>query len=103
MALQQLSDASDSLERYKSLKKMGVSDKLINKAILNQSLIYFIAPLSLAILHSIIGITAASDIFIIHSQSIIASILFLAIIYGGYFYATYIGIKNIVKNGNWLI
>jgi putative ABC transport system permease protein len=103
LALQQLSDASDSLERYKSLKKIGVTEKLINKAILSQSLIYFIVPLSLALIHSIVGIIAVGEseiIFNFHYQSIIVCILFLAIIYGGYFYATYIGIKNIVRNSN---
>ena len=100
LALQQLSDASDSLERYKSLKKIGVTEKLINKAILSQTLIYFMAPLSLAILHSIIGISAVKELLNFNYQSILVSVLFLAIIYGGYFYATYIGIKNIVKNGN---
>ncbi len=54
LALQQLSEASDSLERYKSLKKIGVTEKLINKAILSQTLIYFMVPLGLAILHSIV-------------------------------------------------
>ena len=100
LALQQLSDASDSLERYKSLKKIGVTDKLINKAILTQSLICFMVPLSLAIVHSIIGISAVRQLFNFQYQSIIACVLFLAIIYGGYFYATYIGIKNIVRNSN---
>ncbi|MER1985211.1 MAG: ABC transporter permease [Solibacillus sp.] len=100
MALQQLSDASDSLERYKSLKKIGVTEKLINNAILRQSLIYFMTPLGLAIIHSIVGISAVSKIFNFHYESIIISSLFLVIIYGGYFYATYVGVKNIVKNSN---
>ncbi|KAB7672119.1 ABC transporter permease [Bacillus sp. B1-b2] len=100
MALQQLSDASDSLERYKSLKKIGVPEKLINKAILKQSLIYFLVPLGLAIIHSIVGIRAVSEIFSFHYQSIIVSSFFLVIIYGAYFYATYVGVKNIVKNNH---
>jgi len=100
MALQQLSDASDSLERYKSLKKIGVTEKLINQAILRQSLIYFLVPLGLAVIHSIVGISAVSQIFTFHYQSIIVSSLFLVIIYGAYFYATYVGVKNVVKNSN---
>src|SRR5699024_10816998 len=90
MALQQLSDASDSLERYKSLKQIGVTEKLINKAILKQSLIYFLVPLGLAVIHSIIGISAVREIFSFHYQSIVVSSLFLIIIYGTYFYATYV-------------
>ncbi|MNJ42913.1 ABC transporter permease protein YxdM [compost metagenome] len=100
MALQQLSDASDSLERYKSLKKIGVPEKLINKAILRQSSIYFMLPLGLATIHSIVGISAVSNIFKFHYQSIIVSSLLLVIIYGGYFYATYVGVKNIVKHNH---
>lgn len=70
MALQQLSDASDSLERYKSLKKIGVTEKLINSAILRQCLIYFLVPLGLVT---------------IHYESIIVTSLVLVIIYSSYF------------------
>ena len=100
MALQQLSDASDSLERYKSLKKIGVTDKLINGAILNQCLIYFLLPLGLAVIHSIVGIKAVSGMFHFNYESVLISSLILVIIYGGYFYATYVGVKNIVKGSN---
>ncbi|WP_342575727.1 ABC transporter permease [Solibacillus sp. FSL K6-1781] len=100
MALQQLSDASDSLERYKSLKKIGVTDKLINGAILKQCLIYFLLPLGLAVIHSIVGIKAVSGMFHFNYESVLVSSLILGIIYGGYFYATYVGVKNIVKGSN---
>ncbi|MGN7313533.1 ABC transporter permease [Alkalicoccobacillus gibsonii] len=105
LALQQLSDASESLERYRSLKKIGVTKKLINKAILSQTLIYFMVPLGLAIMHSIVGISVVNEIFSTYNQNIMGSSLLtialtLVIIYGGYFYATYIGFKNIVRNIN---
>lgn len=105
LALQQLSDISDSLDRYKSLKKIGVNDKLINKSILQQNLIYFMIPLVLAIIHSLIGIIVINRIFSAYSSSIIGSSslmisIALFVIYGGYFYATYVGSKNIVRNSN---
>ena len=105
MALQQLSDASDSFERYQSLRRIGVTEKLINKAILIQNLIYFAIPLGLAIIHSIVGISMVNEVFKTYSQSLIGSSMFviisvLLVIYGGYFYATYIGFKNIVKSKN---
>ncbi|OUZ38168.1 ABC transporter [Solibacillus kalamii] len=100
MALQQLSDASDSLERYKSLKKIGVTDKLINEAILRQCLIYFLLPLGLAVIHSIVGIKAVSGMFHFNYDSVLISSIILVIIYSGYFYATYVGVKNIVKGSN---
>lgn len=105
LALQQLSDISDSLDRYSSLKKIGVTDSSINKAILIQSFIYFVIPLSLAIIHSIVGMIVINKIFSTYTGSIIGKMslmisLALLTIYGGYFYATYIGSKSIVRNSN---
>jgi len=105
LALQQLSEASDSLERYKSLKKIGASEKMINKAILVQNLIYFMVPLGLAIIHSIVGISIANKMLATTNKNIMGSSslmigLVLIVIYGGYFYATYVGFKSIVKNNN---
>lgn len=103
LALQQLSEASDSLERYNSLKKIGVSEKMINNAILIQNLIYFMVPLALAILHSIVGIKVSNEMLstsnILGSSSLMIA-LALIVIYGGYFYATYVGFKNIVKSSS---
>ena len=61
LALQQLSEASDSINRYKALRKIGVTDKMINKSIFIQTLIYFGAPLALAIVHSIVAIYVVND------------------------------------------
>lgn len=105
LALQQLSDASDSLERYRSLRKIGVTERLINKSILIQNSVYFIIPLALAIIHSIVAMTVINTLFRTYSKSLMGSSLLgialtLFIIYGGYFYATYTGFKNIIRNSN---
>lgn len=105
LALQQLSEASDSLNRYNSLKKIGATEKMINKSILVQNLIYFMAPLALAIIHSVIGISVTNELFSTYNKSFLGSSILvislaLIVIYGGYFYATYVGFKNIVKNNN---
>ena len=103
LALQQLSEASDNIERYAILKKIGTSSKLINKSILSQIGIYFLMPLGLAIIHSIVGITVVSNTLSAFGESniLIPSIITataIIIIYGGYFIATYLGYKNIIKN-----
>ncbi|WP_195926244.1 FtsX-like permease family protein [Sarcina ventriculi] len=103
LALQQLSEASDSINRYKALRKIGVTDKMINKSIFIQTLIYFGAPLALAIVHSIVGIYVVNDfISALGSTNIIISALiilvFILLIYSGYFYATYTSYKRIIKN-----
>lgn len=103
LALQQLLEASDSINRYKALRKIGVTDKMINKSIFIQTLIYFGAPLALAIAHSIVAIYVVNDfISALGSTNIIISALiilvFILLIYSGYFYATYTSYKKIIKN-----
>ncbi|WP_042351883.1 ABC transporter permease [Bacillus massiliigorillae] len=102
LALQQLSEASDNRERYTMLKKIGVTKKGINKAIFRQIFIYFMMPLSLAIVHSIFGIQVVNKaiVFFGNSSVLLPSLitgLIIVVVYGGYFLATYTGYKNIVK------
>lgn len=56
LALQQLSQCNESIERYEALKKIGASRSQINKSILIEVLTFFMLPLSLAIIHSIVGV-----------------------------------------------
>lgn len=103
LALQQLSEASDSIARYKSLKKIGANDKMINTSIFIQTLIYFSLPVGLAFIHSIVGIRVANEFIAMFNKpdiglsSLVTALIFM-FIYIGYFYATYTGYKNIVKN-----
>lgn len=103
LALQQLSEASDSIERYKSLKRIGANDKSINKTIFSQIAIYFSMPILLSLIHSIVGIKVVSDFISnlnkpdIGGGALITAVVIL-IVYIMYFYATYIGYKNIIKN-----
>ena len=103
LALQQLSEASDSIDRYKSLKRLGASTKAINKTIFAQTLVYFSIPVILALVHSVVGIKVANDFISMYNKpDIVGSSLITAgifmIVYVIYFYITYGGYKNIVKN-----
>ncbi len=105
LALQQLSEASESIDRYKALRRIGASKKMINKTIFIQTLIYFAMPLVLAIIHSIVGISVANEFISLYgnveigASATITALLIIAI-YGGYFYATYIGYKNVTNTPN---
>ena len=59
LALKELSESTDNKERYKMIRKLGADEKMINKALFNQIFIFFMIPLSLAIVHSIFGIKFA--------------------------------------------
>lgn len=102
LALKELSDSSDNKERYKVLRKIGVDEKMINKAVFKQTAVFFLIPLLLACVHSIFGMQVANGILSIFGKqdlitSIIMTALFVILIYGGYFIATYLGNKSIIK------
>lgn len=99
LAIQQLTESTDNVERYRLLKEIGADQKMINKAIFTQVGVYFMLPLSLAIVHSIVGLKISSTIVgVFGNASIMPNIIITAIIfviiYGGYFLATYLGAKK---------
>lgn len=103
LALQQLSEAVDSIDRYKALKKIGANEKMMKKTIFIQTLVYFSLPVILAFVHSVVGIKVTNNFISmfnktnISGSAMITALIFM-IVYIGYFYATYSGYKNIVKN-----
>ena len=102
LALKELSESTDNKERYKMIRKLGADEKMINKALFNQIFIFFMIPLSLAIVHSIFGIIFANKILGTMgisglTSSITMTFIFLVLIYGGYFLLTYFASKNIIR------
>ena len=103
LALKQLTESSDNKERYMFLRKIGVDEKIINKALFKQIGLFFIFPLILAIIHSIFGIQFVMTLMSVLASSeellpsIIATVGVMGVIYGLYFLATYLGSKNIIK------
>ena len=103
LALQQLSQCNESIERYEALKKIGASRSQINKSILIEVLTFFMLPLSLAIIHSIVGVNIIEQYlktfgnYDILFSALITTLIFV-VIYGGYFYATYIAYKTVIDN-----
>ena len=102
LALQQLSENADNIEKYQLLRKIGTSQKMVNRAIKAQIILYFCLPLSLALVHSYVGIKTASILIstlgqINISEAVVQSLIIVIVIYVGYMIATYIGSKNMLK------
>ncbi|MDR2132845.1 MAG: FtsX-like permease family protein [Clostridiales Family XIII bacterium] len=102
LAIGQLSEAGDNVDRYGLLRKIGVEDRMIDTALFAQILICFGVPALPALAHAAVGIRAASkfvDIF--GEMNILGSSLVAAfgivVIYCAYFFATYAGSKRIVN------
>jgi len=101
LSLQQLSEISDNRQRYLVLKKIGADDRLIDITILRQTAIYFLLPLLLAIVHSIVGLRVANDMIrslggINAAQNILITAALILVIYGAYFLATFMGSRQMI-------
>lgn len=105
LAIQQLSEATDNVERYNLLKKLGVERRELNHALFVQILSYFLLPLLLAVIHSVVGLTVASrevikvfgDMNV--ASTIFATSVFIVLVYGSYFLLTYVGSKSVINKG----
>ena len=103
LAITELSTSSDNKERYKILKKLGASNKMINKALFIQIAIIFILPLAVALFHAAVGLTEINSLLKMFAdikigKSLLLTSIFIVLIYGGYFLATYKISKRIIKD-----
>lgn len=102
LALKELSESSDNKERYNMIRKIGASEKQINSALFKQIGIFFLMPLSLAIVHSAFGITFSIHVLeTLGKQDMLIPIIktggIIILVYGGYFILTYLQSKKIIR------
>ena len=103
LALKELSESADNKERYTMLRKIGADEKMIKGALFKQIALFFIAPLTVAILHSIFGIQFCTHIISTFGKqnllpSIMATVVFIVFIYGGYMMVTYYSSLSMLKD-----
>lgn len=103
LAIKELSESSDNKKRYKILSQIGADDKMINRALFMQILISFLFPLIVALVHSYVGLKEVNGLIISFgnidlASNIFLTTLFMLIVYGGYFLATYLCSKSIIKD-----
>ncbi|NCB62774.1 MAG: FtsX-like permease family protein [Clostridia bacterium] len=102
LALQQLSQAADNIQRYRILDRLGVPKDMRDRSILTQVFLAFFLPLSLAAVHAVVGMTAANAVIAevgkldVGTSSLTAA-LFILLIYGAYFAATYFGSRRVAR------
>lgn len=102
LALKELSESADNRQRYDMLRKIGVDEKDIHKALFKQIGIYFAFPLLLAVIHSIAGIRFIHILletmgvsFMLASVGMTA--VLLIVVYGGYFILTYLCSRRMIR------
>lgn len=103
LAIQQLSEASDNNKRYLLLKKLGVNNSSIRKAVLFQVSTYFLIPLVVAIINAIFGILKFNNMlntFNVNVEPAVFILPFVALIliYLAYFLVTYFGCERLANS-----
>lgn len=103
LALQQISESTVNKERFNILRRLGVKEKDMRKAVFIQVLIFFIMPLILALLNYIFisnvlyeAILELSTVGLL--KNILISSAIVAVIYGAYFFTSYYESLNIIND-----
>ncbi len=102
LAIQLLSLTIDSLGRYRLLSKLGCDTRMLTRSLFEQVLIYFVAPLGLAVCHSACAIAVMSEslfsaLGVDPLPSIAMAACLVVAIYGGYMLITYLTSRSTVK------
>lgn len=102
LALKQLTETTDNISRYSLLKKLGSQEKQIHHTLFSQISVFFTIPLILAGVISAVLIQKAmglvEEFMNVHvSTNIVFTIVLFLLVYGSYFFATYLSCKKMVE------
>lgn len=102
LAIEQLSESSDNKERYRILGQLGASKPMVNRSLLVQIGITFMFPLIVALVHSFVALNEINYIISLMvsiniADNILITTLFIIIVYGGYYLATYLASNRIIN------
>ncbi|MGN0037703.1 MAG: ABC transporter permease [Coriobacteriales bacterium] len=102
LAIQQLSETTDSLPRYRRLATLGADRRMVLRSLKVQTGIYFILPLCVAACHSACALSVLSaglfgELGIDMGGSIALAAAIIAGIYGAYLLVAYLTSRTMVK------
>lgn len=102
LAVQQLSETSDSLSRYRVLAELGCDRRMILGSLRTQVLVYFFAPLVPAVAHTVCAVGVISEnVFEQLGVSVVGpaalTVLLVMIVYGTYLLVAYYASKGIIR------
>ena len=104
LALQQLTQAADNAPRYLILAQLGAPERMRARSVDIQVFLSFFLPLALALVHTVVGMTAVNKVIAevgrvdAASSSAVAALLLL-VVYGGYFLATCRASRRLARGG----
>ena len=101
LALKQLTETTDNIYRYNLLQKLGAKRRQINRTLYAQTAVFFVVPLAVAGIYSILlvgkGMEIVEEFMNLHiSTNVGITVVLFLIVYGSYFLATYLSCKRMV-------
>lgn len=102
LAIQQLSETADSLERYRRLRDLGADERQVCRSLRTQTVLYFVAPLFLALCHTACAVLVISGVLFAElGVSMLGSVVLacgiVVAVYGLYLAITYALTRSIVS------
>ncbi len=102
LAIQQLSNASESAASYTLLRKLGAPESMITCSVFTQVLVYFLFPLLLGLAHTACALIVVTDVVsVIGHLDITAMALACAasflVVYGAYFAVTFFASRRLAR------
>ncbi|MEG0683378.1 MAG: ABC transporter permease, partial [Raoultibacter sp.] len=102
LAIQQLSETSDSIARYRMLAQIGCDRRMLSRSLMAQVLIYFLTPLGLAIAHAACAISVISkslfqNLGVSIVGPVIMTVVLVVVVYGSYLLVTYFAARGIIR------
>ncbi len=102
LALKELAESADNVERFRMLRRLGAEEKMIHRALFAQIGLFFLFPLLLAGIHSVFGMIFSRSLLEIFSgvgllPAVFLTVDIVGIIYGGYLLITYFCSKSMIR------
>lgn len=94
LAIQQLSSASDSAARYRTLSELGCADDALYRSLLSQMSLSFVLPMLVGLAHSICALAVIIQIvevlgLVDHASNWVLIAAGFLVVYGGYLLVSY--------------
>ncbi|MDF2629643.1 MAG: transporter permease protein [Symbiobacteriaceae bacterium] len=103
LALQQVTDAVEHRQRFEVLRKLGADDRMIDGTIARQVGLYFLTPVVVALLHSLVAMVALARLFKLGAgyntvwPATLVTVGIFVIIYGAYYLLTLQSCRTLFK------
>jgi putative ABC transport system permease protein len=90
-------DLDEDKQKFKSISKMGLTDKELKKVLNRQTMMLFFVPIIVALIHGAVALTALSHLFYFNlfKESVIVLSVFLAIQIAYFFIVRFFYTKQI--------